>query len=68
MVRELLQPRNEGGSGPTELENRDLVPSLEILGGILKSPRNRLLSLSFYCSEPWVREGGKRGEWGTVTG
>jgi hypothetical protein len=51
MVREQLQPRDEGESGPTELENRDLVPSLEILGGILKSPRNHLLSLSFYCSE-----------------
>jgi hypothetical protein len=57
MVRELLQPRDGGESGPTELENRDIVPSLEILGGILKSPRNRLLSLSFYCSESWVREG-----------
>jgi hypothetical protein len=68
MVRELLQPRNEGESGPTELENRDLVPSLEILGGILKSPRNRLLSLSFYCSESWDTEGGKRGERETVTG
>jgi hypothetical protein len=43
----------EGESGPTELEDRDLVPRLEILGGILKSPRNRLLSLSFYCSESW---------------
>jgi hypothetical protein len=57
MVRELLQPRNGGEFGPTELENRDLVPSLEILGGILKSPRNRLLSLSFYCSESRVRDG-----------
>jgi hypothetical protein len=57
MVRELLQTRNEGESGPTELENRDLVPSLEILGGILKSLGNHLLSLSFYCSESWVREG-----------
>jgi hypothetical protein len=57
MVRELLQPRDGGESGPTELENQDLVPSLEILGGILKSPRNRLLSLSFYCSESCVREG-----------
>jgi hypothetical protein len=68
MVRELLQPRNGGESGPTELGNRDLVPSLEILGGIHKSPRNRLLSLSFYCSETWVREGGKWGEEVTVTG
>jgi hypothetical protein len=51
-----------------ELENRDLVPSLEILGGILKSPRNRLLSLSFYYSESWVREGGKWSEDVTVTG
>jgi hypothetical protein len=57
MVGELLLPRNGGESGPTELENRDLVLSLEILGGILKSPRNRILSLSFYCSESWVREG-----------
>jgi hypothetical protein len=62
MVRELLQPRNGGESGPTELENRDLVPSLEILGGILKSPRSLLLSFSFYCSESWEREGGKWGE------
>jgi hypothetical protein len=68
MVRELLQPIDEGESGPTELENRDLVPSLEILGGILKLPRNRLLSLSFYCSESWVREGGKWSEEMTVTG
>jgi hypothetical protein len=57
MVKVLLQPRNGGESGPTELENRDLVPSLEILGGILKSPRNLLLSLSFYCFESWEREG-----------
>jgi hypothetical protein len=48
---------NGGKTDPTGLENRDLVPSLEILGGILKSPRNHLLSLSFYCSESWVREG-----------
>jgi hypothetical protein len=68
MVRELLQPRDEGESGPTELENRDLVPSLEIFGGILKSPRNRLLSLSFYCSESWVRDWGKWSEEVTVTG
>jgi hypothetical protein len=61
MVRELLQPRNGGESGPTELENRDLVPSLEILGGIHKSPRNRLLSLSFYCSKSWERERGVNG-------
>jgi hypothetical protein len=62
MVKVLLQPRNGGESGSTELENRDLVPSLEILGGILKSPRNLLLSLSFYCSESWEGEGGKWGE------
>jgi hypothetical protein len=68
MVRELLQPRNGGESGPTELGNRDLVPSLEILGGILKSPRNHLLSLSFYCSESWVSDGGKWSEEVTVTG
>jgi hypothetical protein len=53
MVKVLLQPRNGWESGPTELEDRDLVPSLEILGGILKSPRNRRLSLSFYYSESW---------------
>jgi hypothetical protein len=68
MVRELLQTRNGGESGPTELGNRNLVPSLEILGGTLKSPINRLLSLSFYCSESWEREGGKWGEVVTVTG
>jgi hypothetical protein len=46
MVRELLQPRDEGESGPTELENRYLVPSLEILGGIVKkSPPLPLLLL-----------------------
>jgi hypothetical protein len=68
MVKVLLQPRNGGESGPTELEDRDLIPSLEILGGILKSPRNSLLSLSFYCSESWEREGGKWVEEVTVTG
>jgi hypothetical protein len=68
MVKVLLQPRNGGESGPTELEDRDLVPSLEILGGILKSLRNHLLSLSFYYSESWEREGGKWGEEVTVTG
>jgi hypothetical protein len=68
MVRELLQPWNGGESGPTELENRDLVRSLEILGRILKSPRNHLLSLSFYCSESWEVNGGKWGEEVTVTG
>jgi hypothetical protein len=68
MVRELLQPLNGGKTDPTGLGNRNLISSLEILGGILKSPRNHLLSLSFYCSESWVREGGKWSEEVTVTG